>query len=96
MVTALVIGRWESSSDCSTVDLREAPLRDAVNSWIGHLFEPTTVDRTAAAFVASQEGRSKLLGHTVPKAAGRRRGAPGPLPDSDCVGIDPAVLVWWT
>lgn len=35
------------------VYLREGPLRDAVNSWIGHLFDPANVDRTVAALVAS-------------------------------------------
>jgi hypothetical protein len=59
--------RIAGSGVASAVYLREDPLRDAVNSWIGHLFDPANVDRTAAALVASQEGRSELLGHTAAK-----------------------------
>jgi hypothetical protein len=54
-----------------TVYLREDPLRDAVNSWIGHLFDPANVDRTVAALVASQEGRSVRRSPTPDRTASR-------------------------
>ncbi|WP_433279552.1 recombinase zinc beta ribbon domain-containing protein [Pseudonocardia xinjiangensis] len=76
------------------VYLREDPLRDAVNSWIGHLFAPANVDRTVAALVASQEGRSELLGHTA--ATKRLADAEARLRRFQAAiasGIDPAALV---
>jgi hypothetical protein len=40
------------------VYLREDPVRDAVNGWLGDLFARENVDRTAAALVGSQGGES--------------------------------------
>lgn len=40
------------------VYLREDPVRDAVNGWLGDLFARENVDRTVAALVGSQDGQS--------------------------------------
>ncbi|MGH3925502.1 MAG: hypothetical protein ACRDTT_22040, partial [Pseudonocardiaceae bacterium] len=37
------------------VYLREEPIRDAVNGWIGELFARENLDRTVMALVAPQE-----------------------------------------
>jgi DNA invertase Pin-like site-specific DNA recombinase len=54
-----------------TVYLREDPLRDEVNEWIGRLFAPENVDNTIAELLGSQEvGRSG--GHDLLAAAKKR------------------------
>jgi recombinase-like zinc beta ribbon protein len=76
------------------VYLREDPIRDAVNSWIGHLFDRTNVDRTVAALVASQGGGAERIGHEAAKkrltdAEARLRRFQAAIAS----GVDPAALV---
>ena len=44
------------------VYLREEPVRDAVNGWIGDLFAPEHVDQTVRALVESQDAPARLGG----------------------------------
>jgi hypothetical protein len=76
------------------VYLREGPIRDAVNGWIGELFAPENLDTTVRALVDSQEG----LRPTASGSDARTR-----LADAEAklrrfqaaieAGIDPAALV---
>src|SRR5262249_15137002 len=77
------------------VYLREDPIKDAVNGWIGGLFDPANIDATVAALVASQTDPG--AGSASREAAGKR------LADAEArlrrfqaaiaLGIDPAALV---
>ncbi|GAA3854181.1 recombinase family protein [Amycolatopsis tucumanensis] len=77
-----------------SVYLREEPLRDAVNTWLGGLFACDNVDRTVAALVASQGGEGATSGREVARQRladaearlERFRAAIG-------AGVDPAALV---
>ena len=75
------------------VYLREDPVRDAVNGWLGGLFDRENVDRTVAALVASQGGGGN----------GAREAVKARLTDAEAkvrrlqaaieAGVDPAALV---
>ena len=75
------------------VYLREDPVRDAVNEWLGGLFARENVDRTVAALVASQGGGG----------SGAREAVKARLTDAEAklrrlqaaieAGVDPAALV---
>lgn len=75
--------------------LREDPLRDAVNGWIGRLFDRENVDRTVAELVASQEGFSgapqgrETVKKRVADAEARLRRFQAAIAS----GVDPAALV---
>ncbi|MQA12471.1 MAG: recombinase family protein [Pseudonocardiaceae bacterium] len=77
------------------VYLREDPLRDAVNGWLGGLFSPDNVDRTVAALVASQDesggrqGSQEAAKKRLADAEARLRR----YRDAIAAGIDPAALV---
>ena len=76
------------------VYLREDPIRDAVNGWIGRLFDRDNVDRTVAALVASQDGVGKSVGRDTAKkrladAEARLRRFQAAIAS----GVDPAALV---
>jgi hypothetical protein len=55
----------------AAVYLREDPIRDAVNGWLGALFDRANLDRTVAALVASQGSASPTAG----REAARKRAA---------------------
>ena len=40
-----------------TVNLREEPVVEALNGWIGQLFDRTNINATVAALLDSQEGQ---------------------------------------
>jgi Recombinase zinc beta ribbon domain len=77
------------------VYLREDPIRDAVNGWLGGLFDRDNIDQTVAALLASQNTPGADPGT---REAARKRAA-----DADArlrrfqaaieAGVDPAALV---
>ncbi|WP_153032052.1 recombinase family protein [Amycolatopsis sp. YIM 10] len=77
-----------------TVNLREDVVVEAINGWIGYLFEPSNVDETAAALLASAGGEA---------GSSRREAAKRRLADADArlrrfqdaivAGVDPAAVV---
>jgi hypothetical protein len=77
------------------VYLREDPIRDAVNGWIGELFARENVDSTVAALVDSQ--------HSTGSQSGGREAAKKRLSEAEArlrrfqaaieAGVDPAALV---
>ena len=77
------------------VYLREDPVRDAVNGWIGQLFNRENVDRTVAALVASQDspdigspGREMGKKRLADAEARLRR-----FQEAIASGVDPVALV---
>ncbi|GHE80177.1 hypothetical protein GCM10017786_07790 [Amycolatopsis deserti] len=77
-----------------SVYLREEPLMDAVNTWLGGLFARDNVDRTVAALVASQSGEGATSGREV--ARQRLASAEARLERFRAAigaGVDPAALV---
>ena len=77
------------------VYLREDPIRDAVNGWIGRLFDRGNVERTVTALVASQDnpetgtpGRETCK-RTLADAETRLRR----LQEAIASGVDPVALV---
>jgi DNA invertase Pin-like site-specific DNA recombinase len=74
------------------VYLREDPVRDAVNGWLGGLFARENVDRTVAALVGSQGGesssRESVKARLVNAEAKLRR-----LQAAIEAGVEPAALV---
>jgi DNA invertase Pin-like site-specific DNA recombinase len=77
------------------VYLREDPIKDAVNGWIGGLFDPTNIDATVAVLVASQTDPG--AGSASREAAGKRladaEARLGRFQAAIASGIDPAALV---
>ena len=76
------------------VYLREDPVRDAVNDWIGHLFAREHLDSTVTALVASQNGSTRTGDREA--AAQRLTDAESRLrrfQDAIAAGIDPTALV---
>ena len=77
------------------VYLREDPVRDAVNVWIGGLFARENVDRTVAALVASQElagsqpAVREVAATRLSEAEARLRRFQAAIE----AGVDPAALV---
>ncbi|GLY71235.1 recombinase family protein [Amycolatopsis taiwanensis] len=78
-----------------TVYLREDPLVEAVNGWLGRLFAQENVDQTVAELVASQEGgRTRPSGREAAKD--RLDAAEAKLRRFQAAieaGVDPAALV---
>src|SRR5882757_5384806 len=77
------------------VYLREDPIRDAVNGWIGHLFDRDSVERTVTALVASQDnpeagtpGREMCKRRLADAETRLRR-----LQEAIASGVDPVALV---
>jgi hypothetical protein len=75
------------------VYLREDPVRDAVNEWLGGLFARENVDRTVAALIASQGGggsgaREAVKARLTDVEAKLRR-----LQAAIEAGVDPVALV---
>jgi hypothetical protein len=74
--------------------LREDPIREAVNSWIGRLSDRTNVDRTVTPLAASQDGAAERGGYEAAKkrladAEARLRRFQAAIAS----GVDPAALV---
>ncbi|MDI5977968.1 recombinase family protein, partial [Amycolatopsis magusensis] len=77
-----------------TVYVREDPLRDAVNGWVGQLFGPEHVDRTVHRIVSSQQPETRTRDSAL--AAERLAKAEAKLTRFQAAieaGIDPAALV---
>ncbi|MFC7615342.1 zinc ribbon domain-containing protein [Actinokineospora soli] len=77
-----------------TVYVREDPIRDALNAWLGSLFAGENLDRTVRALVESAGGRSGSGDHG--HAATRLAAANGQLKRFQAAiaaGVDPAGLV---
>ncbi|WP_232376787.1 recombinase family protein [Amycolatopsis aidingensis] len=77
----------------ATVYIREEPLRDAVNGWIGDLLAPANVDRTVRMLVESQRGRRQV---DIEQARRRLADAQAKLrrfQDAIGAGIEPDALV---
>ncbi|GAB2996574.1 recombinase family protein [Amycolatopsis acidiphila] len=78
-----------------TVNIREDAVVEAINGWIGRLFDPENVDATVAALVGSQDdGRSNAGGRDAVKrrlaeAEARLRRYQAAIGS----GVDPAALV---
>ena len=77
-----------------TVNLREEPVVEALNGWIGQLFNRTNINATVAALLDSQAGQRKSGGRDVAKrrlldAESRIRR----FQDAIAAGVDPAALV---
>ena len=65
--TAARLARWRRARPCSsdhpkTVNLREMPVVEALNGWIGQLFDRENIDATVAALLDSQAGRRDPAG----------------------------------
>ncbi len=74
------------------VYLREDPIRDAVNGWLGELFSPDHVDQTVAALVGSQD-RPRVEPSTAGKRLADAEAKLRRYQDAIGAGIDPAALV---
>ena len=77
------------------VYLREDPIKEAVNGWIGRLFDRRNLDRTVAALVASQDVPSRAPDGRLP-AKQRLAEAEARLCRFQAAiasGVDPAALV---
>ncbi|WP_409464795.1 recombinase family protein [Amycolatopsis sp. GA6-003] len=76
-----------------TIYLREEPLRDAVNGWIGELFDPKNVDRTVKRLVeaqpAAKSGNDGAVRRRLEEAEAKIRR----FQDAIAAGIDPAAVV---
>lgn len=88
----LAPGSSALASHPPAVCLREDPVREAVNDWLGGLFAGENVDRTVAALVASQGG----YGGVRDAVKARLSDAEGRLwrfQSAIEAGVDPAALV---
>lgn len=74
------------------VYLREDPVREVVNDWLGGLFARENVDRTVAALVASQGGNGGVR-ESVKARLSDTEGRLRRLQSAIEAGVDPAALV---
>lgn len=74
------------------VYLREDPVRDGVNTWLGELFAPDQVDRTVAALIGSQD-RPQTEPSTARKRLADAEAKLRRYQDAIGAGIDPTALV---
>ena len=79
----------------AAVYLREDPIRDAVNGWIGRLFDRDKIDRTVATLVASQDEAGHALGEreTLKKRLADAEARLHRFQAAIASGVDPAALV---
>jgi DNA invertase Pin-like site-specific DNA recombinase len=74
------------------VYLREDPVREAVNGWLGELFHPDQVDHTVAALIGSQ-GKPQREPSTARKRLADAEAKLRRYQEAIGAGIDPAALV---
>ncbi|MEJ2852441.1 MULTISPECIES: hypothetical protein [unclassified Saccharothrix] len=76
-----------------TIYLREDVLQDAVNKWLGSLFDPKNVDRTVAALVASQGTETPTNIEAARKRLAKAEQELSRYQAAIKAGIDPLALV---
>ncbi|MEJ2852407.1 MULTISPECIES: recombinase family protein [unclassified Saccharothrix] len=76
-----------------TIYLREDVLQDAVNKWLGGLFDPRNVDRTVAALVASQGTETPTNLEAARKRLAKAEQELSRYQAAIKAGIDPLALV---
>jgi DNA invertase Pin-like site-specific DNA recombinase len=75
------------------VYLREDPIEEAVNKWLGGLFDSANVDRTVAALVASQAGGRPANRDGAKRRLAEAEAKLGKFQAAIVAGIDPKALV---
>jgi hypothetical protein len=93
LARTLAPGSAALASHPPAVYLREEPIIDAVNRWIGQLFGPDNLDQTVAALIAPQEPNHARVGGR--EAAKRLADAEARLRRFQMAiasGVDPAAL----